>query len=364
MLKRVSQAFYPTRRERLARLGDDSAGELRRSGPWGAPDRGVRTGEWEKAGMDGLFVPRSANEGAWPEVDSDGGAATRADEEGGPGGESEFMRRFSRTAFERGDLTGAVIRGGRMGRLMLMSCLKRAAGGSEPRNYRQRKLFRSDASAKVNIRGGESGKVVFNRGEFNSAIALTLEELRGARDAVAVLAKYASGEEALPEDSGAGTLRSMYPFLDDARDREDIMVYGEQLRGLGGGDFEAGKRLVLQRAMREARAVVEAKSQMRHSFLHTLEMVSRQAEIAHEIFDSEEFRTQAARELAVTAGLDAETDGAEGSDEASASSVSAPSPDGGEGPFDGRLAETPGDGYAGESGGADVGAPGDGTEPV
>mgnify|MGYP001391790748 FL=1 len=50
-----------------------------------------------------------------------------------------FLRRFGQTAFDGGSLAAGILQG--KSRYMLVSCLKRSIGQSEPVNARQQKLF-------------------------------------------------------------------------------------------------------------------------------------------------------------------------------------------------------------------------------
>jgi hypothetical protein len=209
-------------------------------------------------------------------------------------GEAPFAMKFSQAAFKHGDLTGAILRGEASGRLMLMSGLKRAVGQSEPVKYRQRELFRSGASSRGNIEGRDAGEVVFNRGEEDSAIAIILNSLRTARKTVETLAEYVRGEGGLPPGSGADTLRRIYPFLDDGDDKSALESYEETLSKLGWTPKDEEKRRVLQRAAVKTRAAIDSKAQMRYRFLRHLEEMSERAERAIAVFDSEEFRQEAA----------------------------------------------------------------------
>ncbi|MDR1298685.1 MAG: hypothetical protein LBJ84_00340 [Oscillospiraceae bacterium] len=244
------------------------------------------------------------------EAEADG--AERTQQKGARLGEAPFAMKFSQTEFKRGDLTGAILRGEASGRLMLMSGLKRAIGQSEPLKYRQRELFRSGASSRRNIEGRDAGEVVFNRGEADSAVAIILNSLRTARKTVETLADYVRGEGGLPPDSGADALRRIYPFLDDEDDKNALESYGAMLSELGETPKDAEKRRVLQRATIKTQAAINSKAQMRYRFLRNLEEMSERAERAIAMFDSEDFREEAANGAAPVPeeGEEASVDGA------------------------------------------------------
>ena len=127
-----------------------------------------------------------------------------------------MLRRFSETAFQRGTLSGAVLRG--TGQMMLFSCLKKTVGQSQPDKWQQRKLFEK-ASPMRNVPGHSPDKVVFNRGFTDSAVGLVVDTLRDARRTVEDMRDLVLGKSEMGQ-AGADTLRTMYPFLDDRRERE------------------------------------------------------------------------------------------------------------------------------------------------
>jgi hypothetical protein len=240
------------------------------------------------ADAGGFLMPRGAGGD-----NEEAGSGAKAD--------SDFARRFRQVAFDRGHLIGAVMRGENAARLMFFSCLKRTVGQSEPRHFRQRKLFQSGASMQRNLEGRDAGKVIFNRGEPESAIAVAVSSLRNARNTVNALAAFARGEGGLPEASGAATLRKMYPFLNDEEDRSDIDVYGAMLSALADTPENTATRLVLRQAQFQARAVIEHKARLKHRFLRELENFSEKAEQAEHLFDSESLRREAIEGVALTA---------------------------------------------------------------
>jgi len=188
-------------------------------------------------------------------------------EDSGREGEA-LLSRFSETAFQRGTLSGAVLRG--TGQMMLFSCLKKTVGQPQPDKWQQRKLFRT-ASPERNVPGHSPDRVVFNRGFTDSAVGLVVDTLRDARRVVDEMTDLVRGGS---EMGKSGTLFKMYPFLDDSRERELLNQYREQLAGLRSGDPAAS---VLHNATVRAEALIEKKAQMKLAFINKLRFLSDRA---------------------------------------------------------------------------------------
>ena len=176
--------------------------------------------------------------------------------------DQDMLRRFSETAFQRGTLSGAVLQG--TGQMMLFSCLKKTVGQSQPDKWQQRKLFEKASPAR-NVPGHSPDKVVFNRGFTDSAVGLVVDTLRGARRTVEDMRDLALGKSEMGEQ-GADTLRTMYPFLDDSRERALLEQYRGQLRDASSADEKAA----LQTAAARMEAMVAKKAQMRQEFANKL----------------------------------------------------------------------------------------------
>jgi len=199
----------------------------------------------------------------------------------------QFADRFSQTAFSRGEMAGAVMRG--TGDMMLLSCLKRTVGQSQPKNFRQRTLFHSGASAKRNISGLPNSKVVFNRGAVDGAVGVTVDALRNTRLVVDTLEKLAGGGNVLEEGSGAETLIKQYPFLSDAKERDLLERYNGSLGRLS-GQGDAGRRAILEQALKKTQAIIDKKQQLRFNFIQHLRFISDRARQTIEVFEEESFR--------------------------------------------------------------------------
>ncbi len=191
--------------------------------------------------------------------------------------EQAMLQRFSEVAFQRGTLSGAVLRG--TGQMMLFSCLKKAVGQSEPRMWQQRKLFEK-ASPHRNLPGTAPRKAAFNRGFTDSAVALVVDTLRDARQTVEDLTLLAQGKSDMGA-AGADTLRAMYPFLDDSRERALLEDYRAQLAALA---EDAPQRPILQNAAARTQALIAKKAQMKLEFTNRLRFLSDRATEALEVF--------------------------------------------------------------------------------
>lgn len=182
-----------------------------------------------------------------------------------------MVRRFSETAFQRGTLSGAVLGG--TGKMMLFSCLKKTVGQSQPDKWQQRKLFQ-EGSPTRNVPGGGPGKVKFNRGFTDSAVGLVVDTLRDARRTVEDMQNLALGKSEMGRE-GAGTLRTMYPFLDDSRERELLAQYRQQLNAPEGTSPQ--ERGALQNAIVRMEALIAKKAQMKQEFINKLRFLSDRA---------------------------------------------------------------------------------------
>lgn len=201
-------------------------------------------------------------------------ASARSFYEREDGRDQDMLRRFSETALQRGVLSGAVLRG--TGKMMLFSCLKKTVGQSQPVKAQQRKLFEK-ASQTRNVPGYSPDKVVFNRTFVGSAVGLVVDTLRDARRTVADMQSLARGGLNRTEAGsyGADTLRTMYPFLDDSREREMLAQYYTQLNGPEA--LSAEEKGLLQNAIGRARGLIEKKARMKEEFINKLRFLSDRA---------------------------------------------------------------------------------------
>ena len=225
--------------------------------------------------------PGAQRQGGIPQEDVPDPTSARSFYERGQPEDQDMLRRFSETAFQRGTLSGAVLQG--TGQMMLFSCLKKTVGQSQPDKWQQRKLFEK-ASPMRNVPGHNPDKVIFNRGFADSAVGLVVDTLRDARRTVEDMRDLALGKSEMGQ-AGADTLRTMYPFLDDSRERALLEQYRSQLRETG----DAQEKSALQNAIARMEATVGKKAQMKQEFINKLRFLSDRATEALEVFEAPGF---------------------------------------------------------------------------
>lgn len=245
--------------------------------------------------------------------------------------DQDMLRRFSENAFQRGTLSGAVLQGS--GKMMLFSCLKKTIGQSQPTRWQQQKLFEKSSPIR-NVPGHSPDKVVFNRGFTDSAVGLVVDTLRDARRTVEDMQGLVQGSLSQTEagDYGADTLRTMYPFLDDSRERELLEQYRSQLKQTE----DPREKAALQSAIARMEALVGKKAQMKQEFINKLRFLSDRATEALTVFSQPGFSAELDQALREATGAEEPPpDQGEGGDDGAAES--------GENPPDGA---DPGDGAA------------------
>ena len=235
--------------------------------------------------------------------------------------DQDMLRRFSETAFQRGTLSGAVLQG--TGQMMLFSCLKKTVGQSQPDKWQQRKLFEK-ASPMRNVPGHSPDKVLFNRGFTDSAVGLVVDTLRDARRTVEDMRDLVLGKSEMGQD-GADTLRTMYPFLDDRRERELLEQYQQRLRKTE----DTQEKAALQNAAARMEALIGKKGQMKQEFIRFL---SDRATEALEVFEAPGFAGALDQALREAAGAEEPPpdEGGNGADGAADAGAGVPEPGGAE----------------------------------
>ena len=241
-----------------------------------------KEGRWDQAGKEpGQDAPETAEQ--MPDKTSSRSFYDRTDPQ-----EQDMLRRFSETSFQRGTLSGAVLRGS--GQMMLFSCLKKTVGQNQPDKWQQRKLFEK-VSPHRNSPGHNPDKLVFNRGFTDSAVGLVVDTLRDSRRVVddmrAVVAGSFKNEAGF--DGAASTLWKQYPFLDDSRERKLLQEYQAQLENMEDGD---PKRSILHNALNRTHALLQKKAQMRIEFMNKLRFISDRATEALEVFEAPGYAEQ------------------------------------------------------------------------
>ena len=212
-------------------------------------------------------------------------------------GENEpGMRRFAETAFKRGQLSSAVIAG--TGKSMFVSCLNRSVGQENAKNRKERKLFQKESLHRL-IPGNEGSKLIVNRGEAESAVALVTDSLKDARWTLKSMQDVAEGKMG---SAGAETYRKQYPFLTDKKERELLDSYKEKLSK---SSSETEKR-ALNSGVIKLEHVIEKKQQMKKRFLDHLRKLQYDALTAERMFSSEDFLNEIMQEeISTESGNDA-----------------------------------------------------------
>ncbi len=272
------------------------------------------------AGEQGSQQEIEAQRGDFSGKDLPDGTSSRSFYERHTGEAQDQLRRFSETAFQRGNMSAAVLKG--TGQMMLFSCLKKTVGQSQPDKWQQRKLFEK-GSPHRNSPGHAPNRVIFNRGFTDSAVGLVVDTLRDARRTVEDLQALATGQSnsEMGVVGGAQTLQKMYPFLDDSRERELLEEYKAQLEEMEDTD---PRRSILRNALGRTNALIAKKAQMKLEFINKLRFVSDRATEALEVFQQPDFSAQLhealCRELAPEPPDDGGEDGGTAEDPAGSSS--------------------------------------------
>lgn len=252
------------------------------------------------------------------------------------------LRRFSETAFQRGNLAGAVLEG--TGRVMLTSCLRRTVG-QEPQTARQRTLSGLGAKTK-RIPGGGTSQVTFHRGFVNSAVGLVVDVLQDARRTVDLMTRMVQGQGGIGEREGMDTLRAMYPFLDQGREEALLAQYRRQLQQASGVEEKA----LLHSAIVRTEALMDKKAQMKAEFTQKLREITDRANEALREFREPDFVDGLMRDLT-------EGDAHASHGRPALGGEAAGLPSGGPGGDPARRAPDGGAGDAGGAGGDEAGQP-------
>jgi len=256
-LRHVTESFQMT----FDRIGRSHARAL--SGEGGRGEQGQEEPGAARAGLSGVSEARYENRSASP------GHGVRKDALRHDASLPAPMQIFSKLAFQRGALSASVLAG--TGKLMLVSCLKRTIGQSGAKRLQEETLFGIGSQVR-NVPGHDPDQMAFNRSFTRSAVGVVVDTLRDARRTVDALSCMAQGVGELGEAEGE-TLRRMYPFLDDSRERLLCRQYRDKL----GRSADAEERAVLQNAIVHTQAVIAKKAQMKNEFINKLRFVSDRA---------------------------------------------------------------------------------------
>lgn len=204
-------------------------------------------------------------------------------------GNGAFIRSFGQVAFTKGNLAAGILQG--EGRMMLISSLKRAAGQSGNMLY-------PSSSAHQTI-PGQSGTVIFNRYDVNSAVGLVVNSIRSGRRVLAQLQSAAEGQPLRGE--GIETLKRVYPFLSDSEDKELLNRYSARLKELSESDGSLEDMQALEYGIRKLTAIISQKQQQREQFITKLNELSAHAIQAENMFSQKSFVDTLLSEIGVSA---------------------------------------------------------------
>lgn len=199
------------------------------------------------------------------------------------------VREFSKMAFARGELSAAVLQG--TSKMALISCLKRSAGQPQ-----QGKTLFGLGAQTSNVPARDPDQMMFHRNFAKSAVGLVVDTLRDARQTVDSLMEMATGGGNLRAEDGGVTLQTMYPFLDDSRERALL----EERRTLLKGECTTEERAILENAAVRAEALIAKKARMKEEFIQKLREVSERATEALEELERPETLEEAAQALSET----------------------------------------------------------------
>ena len=243
-------------------------------------------------------------EQAWPQAEAERGTETEAF----PAGQEPLARKgkgeprlrnlpntmiplqqFSETAFQRGTLSASILAG--TGKMMLVSCMKRTIGQSGPKRIQQQSIFDTGSQTR-NVPNRDPDQMLFNRSFAGGAVGLVVDTIRDARRVVQSMEDMARGTGELHSED-TGTLRAMYPFLDDSRERQLLEQYSAQLEQTADGR----ERAVLQNGLVHGRSLLTKKRQMKVEFINKLRLISDRAIEAQAEFEAPGFVDEIAEAL-------------------------------------------------------------------
>ena len=199
------------------------------------------------------------------------------------------LQQFSETAFQRGTLSASILAG--TGKMMLVSCMKRTIGQSGPKRIQQQTLFDTGSQTR-NVPNRDPDQMLFNRSFAGGAVGLVVDTIRDARRVVQSMEDMARGTGEL-HSADTGTLRAMYPFLDDSKERQLLEQYTAQLEQTADGR----ERAVLQNGLVHVRSLLTKKRQMKVEFINKLRLISDRAIEAQAEFEAPGFVEEVAAAL-------------------------------------------------------------------
>ena len=180
------------------------------------------------------------------------------------------LTEFSATAFQRGNLYASVLNG--TGKMMLVSSLKRTVGEQGAKRLQEQTLLGTGSQIR-NIPGRSPDQMAFNRTFARSALGIVVDTVRDARRTVDSMTDMALGTGELDDPGSTATMRTIYPFLDDSRERQLEAEYGEKLAKC----TDPREKPILQNALIQTSELRAKKAQMKNEFISKLRFVSDRA---------------------------------------------------------------------------------------
>lgn len=152
-------------------------------------------------------------------------AQTVEEQERTGGSRPEFLCCFGQTLFQRGRLAGAILNG--TGEVMLQSCLRSSLHRFAPGAFPERRLF-APMNKEQYIPLHATDRVRYAQEQSGTAVAIVTGALISGTELLSewmdVLQGTATEQAGLRQ-----TLRNLYPFLDDSRERELADTYRKML---------------------------------------------------------------------------------------------------------------------------------------
>lgn len=199
----------------------------------------------------------------------------------------EFYIRISELAFKRGTLSAGILNG--RGTIMLLGCLEKAAGQSEPSNEKQQ-ILSGGASHDFQLSGVNSK--LYTNSQAKSVVGLTLKASQTSSRWFTNIEKILESGVADGENSEAAALVQLFPFMTLHREKELLREYTDKLsrldeaerRAKGNSQNQAenlselmvikAQQEVLTKAINRIKAVINKKRSMKVRFRSYLDQLS------------------------------------------------------------------------------------------
>lgn len=183
-------------------------------------------------------------------------AQTVEEQERTGGSRPEFLCCFGQTLFQRGQLAGAILNG--TGEVMLQSCLRSSLRKFAPEAFPQRHLF-APMNREQYIPLHTTDRVRYAQEQSGTAVAIVTGALQSGTELLSewmdVLQGTATEQAGLRQ-----TLRNLYPFLDDSRERQLADTYRRMLEDPA---CTGQRKMDLEHGMLHANGLIREKARQR-----------------------------------------------------------------------------------------------------